>query len=272
MKKPLLIIFTLFLFFPLYWMATGSLADSHGVLAFPPRIFPSHPTLLNYRIILGSGDYIRWIGNTIYIWILGSGLMLLITFTAGYVFSVFKKFRFVRIAYLLVLFTLMIPRYSMIISQAKMVHFFGLNGTLIAAMLPTIFSPGRVFLTKNYIDRIPISIIECARVDGVRERRIIRSIIFPICRPLVAFMMIMHSLTVLGDYLWQNIILHDPKKYTYIVGLVHTMMRRGGTEIGISPIGIQLAGGVLMFLPMLLIFLLFQRQFTAGIGEGAIKE
>jgi multiple sugar transport system permease protein len=253
-------------------MIAGSLSDAQGVLVYPPRFFPSEPDILNYKLML-SQPVLLWLKNTLILLSTGMFLCLCVTFTAGYAFSIYKKYLLIRLTYYFVLVTMMIPRYSLLISLSVIIKTIGLKNTLFGALLPDIYSPLLIFLTKNYIDTIPVSLIEIGRLEGATEFQILRKVILPLSKPVFGVIMILQSLTLITNYIWQKIVLTSADKYTYVVGIITTMMKRGqdyGADL--SPIGLQLASGVLLFIPMLIIFIIFQKQFTEGLTAGAVKE
>jgi multiple sugar transport system permease protein len=148
----------------------------------------------------------------------------------------------------------------------------GLQGTRIAVILPLVFSPVSIFLFKSFVDGIPKDLIDSARIDGAKERQILTRIMVPICKPVIAVIMLSCFMNVMGDYLWQMLLLQDEGKKTLLVGLLGSVMRQGRHFSQPNPIGLQLAAGVILFIPVFVVFCFFQKYFIKGISFGGVKE
>ena len=168
----------------------------------------------------------------------------------------------------------MIPRQTLLIPLYVTVKNLGIAGTYWAAAFPIVFSPVGIFLASKFFQNIPQDIVDCARIDGAGELGVVARIVVPLCKPLFGALAIFAGIGSLADYLWQNLVLQDRGKWTIVVGIVNTVYgtRGGASEMNLNPIGLSLAGGVLMFLPMLAIFVAFQRYFIDGIVTGGVKE
>lgn len=268
--KIFLIVFLFLLFIPLYWMFIGSLQDIHGVMKMPPNLFPHNLNFKNYQYLLAENVLI-WLKNTIIV-VMGTVIIsVLLSVTAGYTFSVYT-FKYKKIIWTAYLAQMMIPRISLLIPLYVIMKHMKLSGTHLAVIFPVVFTPLGVYLAKNYFDSIPKSIIESARIDGANEIQIISKIVAPISKPIVAALSLFAGIGALQDYLWQMLVLQKVERQTLLVGLMRKAAERGGLgEMGVNPIGRSFAVGILLFLPLLLIFLFANKYFVEGIS-GAIKE
>jgi len=267
-KRIFLCLFYIALLFPVYFMFVGSLQDSKGVMQMPPNLLPTNTTLGNYNNI-AKLNVSRWTINSIFVTIatvLGS---VFISCTGGYAFAFFK-FKFKNVIWALLLLGIMIPRISIIIPVYVIIKKLHLSGTLTATILPILFSPVGLYLARSYFETIPLSLLESARIDGATEFQVLSKIVFPISIPIITALSIFASVGVLQDYIWQALVLQDPNKQTLLVGLMRYSMERGG-ELGINPIGRGLTVGVVLLVPLLIIFLLANKYFVSSIG-GACKE
>jgi len=273
MKYILLILITIILFFPMYWMFSGSFQNIIGIMKMPPDFIPKNITIENYKFILTYNPVLLWLANTILIVGTGTILSLLITAMAGYAFSVFK-FTGKKILFWIFISSLMIPYIALFIPKFVLIRFLGLFNTWAGVILPLAFWPFGIMLFYKYANSVPSEILDSARLDGCTELQIIYKIMFPICKPILGALIIFQSLGFMNDFLWQNLILQDKNKQTLIVGLINSVRNVGSDNFAkrLNPIGHSLAIGVILFIPQLLIFISFSRYFIKGIAVGAIKE
>jgi multiple sugar transport system permease protein len=265
------------LLFPMYWMISGSLQDSRGILAMPPKFFPTDPTLMNYERMLRynwqtDNRLIRAFGNTVAVAAIAISLHIVVGFLAGYVFALYD-FRFKQGLFWLFMLTMSMGRYQLIIPQYILMAKLGLVNTWLGVAMPLIFSPMTIFFFRNYLLAIPKAIVDCARIDGAGEMRILFRVLIPLCRPVVGVLSLFTGLGVSADYLWPSLIMQDAYKRLYFVEIIKRM--RDATRVGFSglqPIGLGLAGGTLLLIPMLLIFVFTSRAMIDGLNTGGLKE
>lgn len=268
-KKIILIGMFIFLLAPIYFMLIGSFQDIHGVMKMPPNLFPRVPTLANYITIL-KWDIKTWSINTLIVFLCTVGLSVFTSCAGAYVFA-FYKFKLKKVLWILFLIGIMIPRISLIIPLYVIIKKLGISGSLLAVILPTVFSPVGLYLARNYFETVPTSLLESARLDGANEFIILRKIVMPVSMPIVAALSVFSGIASLQDYLWQSLILQSDAKQTLLVGLLKMVSQRGGGELNINPIGKSLAVGMILLIPLLLIFVLANKYFIESIG-GAVKE
>ena len=268
MKKLLLLSIIIILLFPLYWMFTGSLQDIRGIMKLPPSLFPADPKVDNYLFLFENTQFFRWSINTVIITAVTVFLSVLVSMLAGTAFSVYV-FTGKHIMFWLMISTIMISRYSLLISTFVAMKTFHLSGTWGAVIFPLVFTPIGILIAKNYIDTIPRDYYDSARMEGAGELRIFTRIVLPLCKPVLAALCLFKAVEVLGDYIWQGLVLQKSGKMTLIVGLIQTIMTRGGDPLfNINPIGRQLAVGVILFIPLFVIFMFTSRFYIQGISGG----
>ena len=118
---------------------------------------------------------------------------------------------------------------------------------------------------------IPAAFLDSARIDGAKELRILLSIVAPICRPVIAIIAVTKTIEVFQDYLWGLLVLTREERKTLVVGIVETTLRGMKYEMD-NPIGLSLAGGMILFIPIFILFCIFQRHIVGGLKIGGIKE
>ncbi len=256
---------------PPYWMVTGSLKAQLVTVAMPPELVPTSPTLANWQVVLGSNIPIwRWLGNSLLV--AGATMLLSVSVSAfaGYSFGK-KKFAGSRPLFLLLLATMMLPAQVLLIPLYILVRQFHLYDTYMGMVLPLVMSPFGVFLIKQFMATIPNEILAAARMDGVSEWGMFRWIILPLSGPALAALAIFTFTTAWNNFMWQLLMASDVSMYTLPVGVAAMSRTPIGADQTVLNVGVLMAGGTFAALPMILIFLVFQRQFTQGITMGAVK-
>ena len=137
-KKLLLILFFILMLLPIYFMIIGSFQDTYGVMKMPPQLLPNKITFYNYETIFKL-DFLRWLYNSIIVTISTVVLSVFISSCGGYVFA-FYKLKYKSLLWSMLLVGLMIPRISFIIPLFVVIKKLGLSGTLLATILPIVFS------------------------------------------------------------------------------------------------------------------------------------
>ena len=266
-----LVICIALLLFPLYVMIVGSFTELRGFLKRPPALVLNNPTLINYRIILSGSPIAIWTLNTIMV--TGSTVLLsvLSVVLAGYCFARYPG-RIVNAVYMAFLLSLMVPRNVLIIPLVIICRRLGISGTLVAAVLPAVFYPVGIFIYKRCIESIPTDYEDSAKMDGAGEWQVITKVILPMSKAAIAAIATFVALGAMQDYFWQFIVLQRENRRTLIVGLIDRVYQTGNDSgLFINPIGTKMASGVLIFVPLLLVYILAHKKILAGIATGGIK-
>lgn len=268
MRRAVIVLIFVLLLLPLWFMIIGSMQDLYNVFIMPPRLIPLHPTMMNYQWIF-SLDMTAYAANTVLLLFSVVIISVAVSACTGYAFAFFE-FKFKEALWVVVLLALMIPRMSMIVPLFVVIRKLGISGTLLAAALPTAYMPISIYIARLYFQTIPKSLLESARIDGATEIGVLSRVVAPVSRPIITACALFASIAALNDYLWQMLQLQRPDKQTMLVGLIKESMKRGGGIDLVNPIGRSFAVGIVLFLPMFLIFLVANRYFTSAIG-GAVK-
>ncbi len=263
-KYILLVFILLVMVFPLFWMFRVSLLPAVGSLSFD-QFLSSIYTFEIYYDIFTTGKMTVYLLNSALVGITVTGGNILFCFMVGYALS---RYRFIgkNFWFYSVVFVLMIPVHIIIIPLYLLIHKLGLYDTYGALILPFLVNPIGVFLIKQYIDTLPNSMEEAARIDGAGELKILFQIVMPLCKPALAVLAIQVFLTNWNSFLFPFILTGSESMRTLPVGLA---LYQGHQAIDWPHL---MAGSTLAVIPVLLIFLLFQRQIVSGITSGAIKQ
>lgn len=259
----LLILLALFFLFPLYWIITGAFKDQKAVISAIPQWFPAAPTANNF-VRLFQKPALLWILNTV---IICGAAMVLTCITAamgGYALAK-KNFTGRKLIFSIFVCAMALPKQVILIPLLKEMAFLNLHNTLWAAIFPTVGWPFGVFLMKQFSESIPNEMIEAARIDGAGETRTFVEIILPMIKPGIGALAIFTFITAWNDYFLQLIMLNSTSVLTISLGIAKLQ-----TELS-TDFGLIMAGAALGSVPIIIIFLIFQKFFTRGITMGAVK-
>ena len=176
-----------------------------------------------------------------------------------------KKFAGRGLVFSIFVCAMALPKQVILIPLLKEMAFLKLHNTLWAVILPTVGWPFGVFLMKQFSETIPESLLEAARIDGAGEARTFVEIVLPIIKPGIGALAIFTFITAWNDYFLQLIMLNDTDVLTISLGIAKLQ-----SELS-NDFGLIMAGAALGSIPIIIIFLLFQKFFTRGITMGAVK-
>lgn len=251
--------------FPFYWLVTSSFKTSAGIFKMPPEWFPSTFHYKNYIDLFVGQPAFRWAFNSILVSVVTTALVVVCSSLAAYAISKLE-FRWKNIIFAIFIGALMIPKEIFIVPLFQIILKFHLSDSYMGMILPNVATTFGVFLLKGFFDTVPDSIRESGRLDGARELTIFTRLVIPIVKPGIGALFILNFVNVWNDYLWQMLIARSKNMMTLMVGTASIMQE-------ISPnYAYKMAGATVASLPMLLIFIFFQRYFTKGITMGAVKE
>ena len=259
-----LILVSIFFLFPLYWIVTGSFKPQLEITSRVPIWFPMEPTTDNYARLFEHPAFL-WLFNIVFI----SGMAMVLTcITASLAGYALGKKRFIGRA---VLFTIIIcamalPKQVIVIPlNQEMTQIFHLNDTLWAVILPTVGWPFGVFLMKQFSETIPTEILEAARVDGAGELRTFITVVLPMIKPGIGALAIFTFVNTWNDYFLQLVMLNSRETWTLPLAIAKLQGEMS------NDFGLIMAGAALASIPIIIVFIAFQKYFTQGIAMGAVK-
>lgn len=251
--------------FPLFWMVSVSLMPAQEANQYPPNFLPSAPTLEHYRALFSRLDMARYALNSAGLAASVTALSVLLNALAGYAFAKLRVRGSVRI-FRALLTSLVIPGQVGMLPLFLMLKELGLINTYAGVVLPGMASIFGIFLVRQYALSIPDSVLDAARIDGAGEFRIFRSLVLPLCRPILVTLAIVTFLGSWNDFMWPLIVLTDERRHTLPVALANLLGEHAqDTEL-------MMAGSVLTTVPMVLLFLALQRYYIEGLVLGSLKE
>lgn len=259
----ILIAVVLFFLFPLYWIITGSFKSNAEITAREPIWFPMSPTMENYMELFDNPAFL-WLFNIIFI---SAAAMLLTCITASLAGYALGKKRFIGrgVLFTIIICAMALPKQVIVIPLAQLMTFLNLKDTLWAVILPTVGWPFGVFLMKQFSESIPTEILEAARVDGAGELRTFFSVVFPMIKPGIGALAIFTFVNTWNDYFLQLVMLISEEQWTLPLAIAN-MQGEMSTDYGLI-----MAGAALASVPIIIVFIAFQKYFTQGIAMGAVK-
>ncbi|HMR50476.1 MAG TPA: carbohydrate ABC transporter permease [Arachnia sp.] len=249
---------------PLVWMFLGSFKNPTELATRPPTFLPESWALTNYTEALGRFNFLQYLTNSVLVTVGATLITLLINSMAAYALSKYN-FRGKTFLFLLTLATIMIPLQVILIPVYQVVVSLGLVNSLWGMIIPAAATPTGVFLLRQYMLTIPDELIEAARVDGSGEFRTFLQIILPLSAPALAVVAIFSIMWRWSDFLWPLVVAQSEDVYTLPVALA-----RFNAELTV-PFNLILAMGVVATVPVLILFLFFQKQIATGIANTGIK-
>lgn len=226
-------------------------------------LWPEAPQLDNYTRLF-SRPALSWMGNTLFICGMAMLLTCITATMAGYALAK-KRFAGRALIFSIFISAMALPKQVILIPLLKEMSFLNLHNTLWAVILPTVGWPFGVFLMKQFSENIPGSILEATRIDGAGEVQAFVQIVLPMVAPGIGALAIFTFISAWNDYFLQLLMLNTRQTYTISVGIAKLQDEMS------NDFGLIMAGAALAAIPIVLIFLVFQRFFTRGITMGAVK-
>jgi multiple sugar transport system permease protein len=249
---------------PLLWALDTSLKPEAETTAIPLRWIPSEFTPDAYGKVLAAGDLLVWFVNSTIVSVSVTLLTLLLCSLAAFGFSR-TRFRGRDFAFAVVLAGIMIPPQVLIIPLFSEMQALNLVDTLPGIILPQLVAPAMVFILKKFYDAMPVELEEAARVDGASRLRIWWNIAVPLSRNALLAVAIFTFIHAWNNFLWPFVVTTDPDTMTIPVGLATVQSSYG--VIYAQLMALALLGG----LPLLVVFVLFQRQVVRGVAQTGLK-
>ncbi len=274
-----------FLFaFPLYWIITGAFKTGREINSTTPVWIPTEWELGNFQRLFSKrsaplfdmtfGKYvitgptvpaaIRWLINTVFMSVASMLITCLTAAMAGYALAK-KRFIGRGVVFSLVVCAMALPKQVILIPLLREMSGLGLYDTIWAVIFPIVGWPFGVFLLKQFAEGIPTEMTEACRIDGASEWRTFTDVMFPMIKPGVGACAIFTFINSWNDYFMQLIMLTSNKNLTISLGIA-TMQGESSTDYGLL-----MAGAALASVPIIIVFLVFQKYFTKGITMGAVK-
>ncbi|HOX33181.1 MAG TPA: carbohydrate ABC transporter permease [Spirochaetales bacterium] len=249
---------------PMLWLVLSSFKGTQELVAWPPRFLPKAWTLANYAAGLRYGDFPRFFANTAIATAASTLLSVSISAMAGYAFA---KYRFPGrdAIFVAILATLMFSLEVILIPMFLTLKQFGLINSLWGIIIPPAATPTGIFLMRQYCLGLPDELLEAARMDGAGEGLIFARVVLPLAGTVLSTLTIFSFVWRWNDFMWPFLVINDDELQTVQLALANFVGQYAVEWGGL------LAMTSLSMLPMLLVFLVFQRYFMKGIAMTGLK-
>lgn len=251
--------------FPIIWMFLSSFKGYIELFQYPPALFPESFSFENFINAFKKGNWITFFSNTIIVTVFSTLLCVAISEMGGYAFA---KYRFKGDTFLFLLFisTLMLPLEVLMIPIFVMIKKMGLYDSLLGLIIPPAATPFGIFLVRQHYLSIPSEYMQSARIDGASEWKIFTKIMLPAGKPILSCLAIFSALWRWNDYMWPLLVVRNTDKYTIQLALANF---QGQYNVDWQTI---IAMSVVTMIPMMIIFVIFQKQIIGGMALSGLKE
>nr|WP_274654950.1 carbohydrate ABC transporter permease [Paenibacillus humicola] len=248
---------------PFVWMIFSAFKTEGEVMQIPPTLFPKTFTLDNIRNLFANMNFTVYLRNTLIV-VLCSFAGLFLNAMAGFGFAKYR-FKGKDNLFLMVLATMMIPSQVTMIPVYLILNYMHLTNTMTGIVLPGLVGAFGIFLFRQFMSTIPDELLEATRLDGASEWRVFLQIILPISKPILAVQAILTFIAGWNSFLWPLIVANDEGLYTLSVGLSLLKGQYSGNY------ALQMAGSAFMVVPIIIIFVFFQRHIIENYSISGMK-
>lgn len=250
---------------PVIWMVSTSLRSSPQVFVSPLYRFTEGFNWQNYSAALKTRPFFRYLVNSLLASSVSTAITVVLSLSAGYGFAHFH-FPGQKLLFVALLSTLMIPFETIAVPLYIQIYRWGWLNTYAGLILPTAFSPIGVFIMRQFLLDIPKSLVESARMDGANEFVILGRIIFPLSIPAISAVAVFTFVSTWNSYLWPLLVITQDHLRTLPLGVA--LFESQLTTTYNQVMAIALFGA----LPMIVMFILFQKNFIRGVVLTGLKE
>ena len=269
----LLVLVLIYFLFPIYWAIIAStktpaqMTGSNGMWFAVPLDQLPNAIATNYSKLLGwtRGNFWRWVLNSLIYSGVSALIGTIVSVMAGYATAKFN-FRGKNAAIGIIMACMLMPSALLTIPMYSIFHTLHLTNTMLSIIIPCCVSPFGFFLGRTYAQSsVPDELLEAARIDGASEAKTFVRIALPMIKPGIGALAIFTFINSWNDYFMQLIMLSSTSKLTISLGIAK-LQAENSTDYGLI-----MAGAALAAVPIIIVFLAFQKYFTKGITMGAVK-
>ena len=265
-KYLFMLLISIVMVFPFYWMAVSSLKTPEELAALPPVWWPENLSFASFKNIFEVIPFGSSMMNSVIVTTAATVSILLTSIMAGYVFAKYQ-FRGKNVLFVIVLSTMMVPQFVLIVPLYHMMNGMNLVNTFMGLILPNMANAFGIFLMKQFIEGIPDDLIEAARLDGASEWKILWKVIVPLLKPAASALILFAFVFQWNNFLWPLTIVQTPEMNTVVLAL--NSLRSYTTSVEYT--NVVMAGAVIGILPSVFLFLWLQKFFIEGIAMTGIK-
>ena len=260
----ILIIASIIVVVPYIWMLSNSFKTTKEAVMYPNLLIPQDPTVDGYVKVLTKSPFFSWLKNSLIVTGVNTIIVLFTSTLLGYVFARFE-FKGKKFLFNILMYTMMVPAQVTMITSFLLIDSIGLYDSLLALIIPAFVNAFGVYLCKQYIEEIPKSLIESARIDGASDFMIYWKIVIPQIRPAIGSLAIFTFLQYWNDYLNPLLFLSSKDRMTLPLALSYFSSQHT------SDLSAVMAAAALIMIPSAIVFIIFQKQFVKGIAMTGMK-
>lgn len=251
--------------FPFYWMFTAATLDESEIFKVPPKLVPGDNFFENLSNLQNGWPLWRALLNSLLVSVITTVTTIFFSALAGYAFAKYK-FKGREPLFYSVLLVMMVPTQVMLVPMFIIMMNLDWIDTYYALIFPYLVTPFGVFLMRQQMLAFPDDLIEAARIDGCKDFGIFFRIVLPVMKPACAALGIVTFMHQWGNFIWPLVAVSSKEMYT--LPLMLSMMVQPGQVVQYGQI---MAGAAIGLLPMLILFLFFQKYFISGVFGGSVK-
>ena len=249
---------------PLVWLLAATLKKPDQLfsyLFFPP---PGELSVQNFRDLFTEIAFLRFLMNSFFVTCVTVLVQLFFSSLGGFTLAKYE-FRGKKAIMVLMLATMMIPGQVMLAPLYELIYRFGMMDSYLGLIVPGCVSVFGMFLFRQSMLQIPDDLLEAARIDGCSEFGLYWNVALPVSRPMVGAFSLIAFMGTWNSFLWPQIVLHTKERFTLPIALTQTV------GLYSQKYGVLMAGTLLSILPVVILFIILQKEFISGLTEGAVK-
>jgi multiple sugar transport system permease protein len=249
---------------PFLWMVLTSFKERGEILGIPPTFLPKVWTFSNYTDAASRLNIVQIYWNTTYVSVIKTFIQIYFSALLGFIFGKYN-FKYKEVIFYFILATMILPFEIYMIPLYRMMVAADLGDKHLALIIPMMFSAYSTFLMRQFMFTIPNDLLDAARIDGGGEWYIFHRLILPLCKPILATLITFYFMWNWNDFLWPLIVISSQSKAMLPVALSGFVAEHG------TDYGLVMAGATMATIPVLVVFLIFQRYVVQGITLTGLK-
>lgn len=249
---------------PFVWMVLSSFKPMSEIITWPPVILPKQPTFDNYVKAWTMIPYAQYLLNSTLVSTLSTASVIITSCLAAYSIVVLRS-RLSNIVNIMVLIGLIMPAQISFIPMFKFARTFGLIDSYIGLLMPYLTSAFGVFMMSSFYKMLPFDLVDASRIDGLGEVGIVTRVVIPLAKPGIITLLIFTFMNVWKDFFWPMLLINKKALRTVPIGL------QAFWQMESQHWGYVLAASVISVIPLFVLYMIFQKQFTQGIAYSGMK-
>ena len=250
---------------PILWFVLSSFKPAGELFSYPLTIFTKHPTVAGYTKAWTSFDFARYFLNTLIVAVSATVLTIATSAMSGYALAKYNNW-WLKGFTACILATTMLPGETILAPSFVVIRNLGLYNNLAGVVVPAVITATGTFMFRQFFVTVPNDLLEAARIDGSGELSTFFRIMLPLARPIMMTLAIISFQWRWNDYIWPLIILNDPKQFTLQIGVASIV---GAQNVNWS---VLLGASVMSMLPLLLLYLIFQKYVMDSDLNSGLKD